>query len=276
MPNQDSVVNNGLQLPPGFQYTQANLQNFLDCPRRFYLKYIEGQRWPAPVTVPQEAYEAAMRRGQLIHQIIERHQTGIDLDTLQTPFTDDEDLQRWLIRYRALLPELVGYQPALAEVRLSAQLSGHHLLAKFDWLGFKDGQLTAIDWKTGNLPSAERLTRRMQTILYLLILYRSGAALVQRDVESYVLRYISLETGEQRLFTVTSGSIVTLERQVLEVIEAIQTSDYKKVASERPCRFCVYRGLCGRGQAPHIDDATFEWDDTVGTIELNNPEMVEF
>lgn len=274
----DPIVKPHLKLPPGFQYTQAKLQDFLDCPRRFYLKYIEGQRWPAPVTVPQSAYEAAMRRGQLIHQIIERHQAGIALDNLQASYVDDDKLQKCLTRYMELCPELSEYAPAMAEARLSLLLnSNYHILAKFDWIGFNAGRLMAIDWKTGRLPATERLKQRMQTVVYLLVLYRSGAALVQETVDEYVLRYVSLGTGEQRIFTVTTASVAALEKRVLSTIEAIQYSDYAKVEQHQPCRYCVYRGLCGRGQAPHVDDTSnFEWDDTPGTIDLNNTEMVEF
>lgn len=271
-------ANNAYPLPAGFQYTQSKLQDFMDCPRRFQLKYLEGQRWPAPVTIPQEKFEAAMQRGQRIHQMIERHQSGVSLPILKKSIVGDDNLERWLSRYEQLYHDLSIFDTSMTETVLSMNLNGYQILAKFDWLGVRDSRLVAIDWKTGKLPSAEQLKRRMQTVVYLLVLYRAGGALFNRMIDEFILRYVSLETREERIFTVTAASVAEFEQQILSVIEGINSSSFNKVESERPCLYCVYRGLCGRGTTPDFDDDStiLEWGDTLVGIHSTNTDMVEF
>ena len=64
-------------LPPFFQFTQSNLQDYLDCPRRFELRYILRQDWPALQTEPEMEQEQHMLRGHLFHQLV--HQLLIGL-----------------------------------------------------------------------------------------------------------------------------------------------------------------------------------------------------
>ena len=276
----DSKVDITRNVPPGFQYTQSNLQDFLDCPRRFYWKYVEGQSWPSPVTVPQQEFERRMRNGQLVHQIIERHQSGVPLnDIRQHVQLDDDELQTMVSRYEAVLPTLQRFEPRYVEILLSTVVKTYPVIAKFDFVGLDNRRLVAIDWKTGPLPPIDRLRKRMQTVVYLLVMFRAGAAVMGTDdIREYVLRYHSLATGEQHTFTVNADSATQFAATLLDVIEQTQTSDFAKVESTLPCRFCVYRGLCGRGIAAPITemDATI-WDDIEDLLNSSDDEgAVEF
>lgn len=258
-------VNPRLKLPPDFQFTQSKLQDFKDCPRRFYLKYIIQQGWPAPISIPQDKFEKAMQNGQQLHQLIERHQSGLSLDTLRASVKDKPPVDAWLAFYGSYLNNLAPYQSSYAEILLTAQLQGFHLAAKFDWIACDGKEVLAIDWKTGRLPDAARLAQRMQTVVYLYVLYRAAAALFRQEVKQFTLQYVSVESEEIRTFDVSVQSIGQYEAQILNVIEAIQNSDFAKVESERPCRYCVYRGLCGRGTAPHDLNPVLDedWDSDI-------------
>lgn len=247
----DITIDRDKRLPEGFQFTQSKLQDFLDCPRRFYLKYIEGQRWPAPVTEPQELFEAKSARGKQMHQIIEQHLLGIPLQAVEQQIAEgDAILQDWFAEYQTQYKAIADMPRRYAEISLSTTLQDHPLLAKFDALLIDDQHnVTAIDWKTGPLPKPEQLEKRMQTVLYLVVLYHASAAVAGQQPNSYTLQYISLETGETQRFTVNAHSVYNLEMQLLDVIQLILSSNFDKAESELPCRFCVYRGLCARGTA---------------------------
>lgn len=245
----DVVVKSGTSLPEGFPYTQSKLQDFLDCPRRFYLKYIEGQRWPAPITEPQKDFEKRLRRGQQMHQLIEQHLLGIPEEIVQHQIPPyDELLNDWWAEYTYQCKALADLPIIYPEILLSMMIERHLILAKFDAITVDAAQnVVAIDWKTGKLPPPAKLETRMQTVLYLAVLYRATKSLLGQQPQSITLRYISLATGEIQSFHVTALNIANLEMQVFNVIEQIHASSFDKIIHEDPCRFCVYRGLCGRG-----------------------------
>ena len=39
-------------LPPGFQFSQRSLQDYVDCRRRFELRYLQNLAWPAVEAEP--------------------------------------------------------------------------------------------------------------------------------------------------------------------------------------------------------------------------------
>jgi len=36
-----------MSLPTGFRFSQASLQDYVDCPQRFQLRYLAALQWPA-------------------------------------------------------------------------------------------------------------------------------------------------------------------------------------------------------------------------------------
>ena len=70
-----------------FQFSQASLQDFQDCRRRFYLKYVEKLGWPAIEAEPALLNEELMQQGADFHRLV--HQfflayTDQELNELKT------------------------------------------------------------------------------------------------------------------------------------------------------------------------------------------------
>ncbi|MCL4826128.1 MAG: PD-(D/E)XK nuclease family protein [Caldilinea sp.] len=65
-------------LPPTFSFSQSSLQAFEDCPRRFWLAYVEQLPWPAVEASPIQEHEEAMRLGERFHRLVQRAEIGID------------------------------------------------------------------------------------------------------------------------------------------------------------------------------------------------------
>jgi CRISPR/Cas system-associated exonuclease Cas4 (RecB family) len=275
----DIKVNPDLKLPRGFQFTQSKLQDFVDCERRFYLRHILGQQWPSPLAEPQDKFERAMKRGARFHQLVERHQLGIPLHLLQRTIANDAVMLDWLDRYQGILKEIGNFDAVHPEVSLSTHIADFPLVAKFDLIGVQGDSVIAIDWKTGRLPDNTRLEQRMQTVVYRYVLYKEVSGIVDRVIKNFTLVYASLDNGELRQFSVDESHLAELEATIQKVIEAIQHSEFEKVESERPCRFCLYRGLCERGISPVTtpdeydleagdDWLLLDWDDGNMTVEL--------
>ena len=50
-----------------FTFSQASLQTYTDCPRRFQLRYVLNVRWPADHDQPVIERERRAREGQEFH-----------------------------------------------------------------------------------------------------------------------------------------------------------------------------------------------------------------
>ena len=65
-------------LSPVFQFSQNSLQDYVDCQRRFQLRYILDQRWPAAESEPIQEHEHFVEQGSQFHLLIQRHLLGLD------------------------------------------------------------------------------------------------------------------------------------------------------------------------------------------------------
>lgn len=261
----DLRIDPSLTLPRGFQFSQSKLQDFEDCARRFYLKYILNQPWPSPLSEPQETFEQSMVQGKRFHRLAERHQLGIALDVLQQSAAHESELADWLRHYQQLLDKLGPFDRVWPEVSLSTFVGKYPLLAKFDLIGLQGRNVIAVDWKTGRLPDNSRLERRMQTVVYLYVLQKEAARLVGSEIDTFTLTYASVVAGELRSFRLDAENLAKYERRIQSIIgaieDAIQQGRFDKVEDSRPCRFCFYRGLCERGTSPTATPAELDMDD---------------
>src|SRR6266496_1202265 len=87
-----------MNLPDDFVFSQSSLQDYVDCPRRFQLKYLQHQRWPAPEVDDMLKFERRMAQGETFHRLVHQYLVGIPSDILAARLTDP-DVQRWFAAY---------------------------------------------------------------------------------------------------------------------------------------------------------------------------------
>ena len=90
-------------LKENFQFSQASLQDYADCPRRFQLRYLQQLAWPAMETEPVEEQEKRIQLGQDFHRLVQQHLTGIPEDILDQAVVNP-DLERWWRNYKVYRP----------------------------------------------------------------------------------------------------------------------------------------------------------------------------
>ena len=82
-----------------FQFSQASLQDFVDCRRRFQLRYLQRLPWPAVESEPVLENERTMRQGAEFHHMIQQHLIGIPAERLSARLEGGdpqaEELRRW-------------------------------------------------------------------------------------------------------------------------------------------------------------------------------------
>ncbi|TEU19308.1 MAG: PD-(D/E)XK nuclease family protein [Anaerolineales bacterium] len=202
------MENEGVTLPADFQFSQGSLQDYVDCPRRFQLRYIQRLAWPAVEAEPALENERHLQQGAAFHRLVHQHLLGLSPERLSSTITD-EDLSRWWHNYLESGPAdlLASRYP---EVILSAPVSGHRLVAKYDLiavdpvlskverevegsgqradfgepLGLSSGRRLSraviLEWKTScKRPRRKWLAERLQTRVYPYLLVRAGSHLLE-------------------------------------------------------------------------------------------------
>ena len=66
-----------MTLPSYFQFNQGSLQDYVDCPRRFQLKYIEQLAWPALDAEPALESENNFQQGAAFHRLVQQYLLGV-------------------------------------------------------------------------------------------------------------------------------------------------------------------------------------------------------
>ncbi len=163
-----------LQTP--FSFSQSSLQDYMDCARRFQLRYIEQLSWPAVESEPVAENEKRQLEGQLFHRLVQQHLVGVPTDKLER-LANTPNLERWWknwLDFRGLQ----DFGNLLPELTLSCPIGEHRLLAKYDLVAVNDGKAVIYDWKTYAKRSRDEwLAARWQTCVYRALLVQAGAHL---------------------------------------------------------------------------------------------------
>jgi hypothetical protein len=246
-----------MALPADFAFSQHSLQDYVDCARRFSLRYVERLAWPAIEAEPVAEHDRQLRVGSLFHRMVHQHILGVPLDRL-TPAADvDPDLRIFWQNYLEASPgDLPGRR--LPEKTLLLPFAGFLLEAKPDLLVISpEGKATIFDWKTADrLPRRDWLQRRMQTRVYRFVLLQAGHGLnggkaFAAEEISFVYWYAAFPEGQFR-FDYNAGLADEDEAVLRERVEEIagrSADDFPMTPDIRRCRFCVYRSYCDRGES---------------------------
>lgn len=246
-----------MNLPEDFDFTQSNLQDYVDCPYRFYLRYFLRTRWPALVVDDAVDFELRGQTGARFHRLIQQFLLGVPEDRLDdlTAADPNPDVAIWWAAFLLNVPPwLEGAR--LVETILSTSLVGHRLIAKYDLvLVSDDNKLTIFDWKTSQKRARKDwLLERIQTRLYRFVLTQAGSNLTGNspiDPEQVSMNYWFAPHPEtpltlpyhQAAYDADSTFLTELINEILEKDEEafFKTNDLNK------CRYCVYRSHCDRG-----------------------------
>lgn len=268
--------------------SQHSLQDYIDCPLRFKLRYLDQFAWPAAQTDDQLQNELHQRQGIEFHRLVQQMITEIPVEVLDRSISDPLVLAWWqsFLAIKSTLPTGLDALPGLirlAEHTLMTQLGGQRLLAKYDLLVVQPGhQIWIFDWKTGRRPLPHsRLMERVQTRVYLYLAVAAGsqwnggqpfpAGQVEMmywqsadPLQPIHLPYSAGQFEQDRLFL--TGLVGQIENLAQE--------DFVKTSDERQCRFCNYRSYCERGLLPGSQEEYEKTD--AGDLDLSDVEPVEY
>ena len=252
-----------MTLPDHFQFSQGSLQDYVDCPRRFQLRYVLQLAWPAQEVEPALENELHMRLGAAFHRLVHRYALGIPAEDLSRTI-QEPDLRCWWHNYLERGPQELP-EARHPEVVLSAPLGDYRLVARYDLVAVDAGRRAVIvDWKTSRKRTKrEYLTERLQTKVYPYLLVRAGAhlngdqAIAPEQVE--MIYWFADYPEEPARFGYDSAQYEAdgayLDSLVEEIVR-LGDEDFPLTTQEQRCKFCPYRSLCQRGvRAGTLDEA---------------------
>ena len=245
-----------MTLPVDFQFSQGSLQDYVDCPRRFQLRYVQRQAWPAVEVEPALENERYLQQGAAFHRLVHQHLLGVPVGRLSATVQDD-DLRRWWRSYLESGPVDLP-ETRHPEVVLSAPLAGYRLLAQLDLVAIEPGRRAVIvDWKTSRRrPQRRWLADRLQTKVYPFLLVQAGAQLnggqpLRPEQVGMVYWFADFPAEPERFVYEMAryeADRAYLESLIGEIVDVLgRGGDLPLTAQERRCRYCVYRSLCQRG-----------------------------
>jgi hypothetical protein len=237
--------------------SQHSLQDYVDCRRRFQLRYLERVAWPTVKAEPVEAWETRLRLGQQFHHMAHQHALGIPPGQIAAG-VDDEDLRRWWHNFTTAPPPDLPTGLRRAETALIASLGGHRLTARYDLLAIEPGErLVIVDWKIARPKKPERLREKLQSVVYPFVLVEAGSTLNggQSPVpEQVTLIYWFADAPDDPLMLPYDAARHAANRQrlaaLIDEIEALcreNVETWPLTPEARTCKFCTYRTLCNRG-----------------------------
>lgn len=247
--------------------SQSSLQDYVDCPRRFELRYVQRLSYPAMESEPALENEKHQQEGEYFHRIVQQHLIGIPAEQV-TKLANTLNLQRWWDNYLNA-PELASLRELrlYPEMTLSAPLGKFRLVAKYDLVAVGNDKAIIYDWKTyRKRPKNEWLVIRWQTRVYRALLIQAGAHLnngkpfTPEQIE--MIYWFSDFPSEPATFTYNAAQFKRDWDALIKLSEEITSaSDFPQTDDRQKCTYCPYRSYCDRGiRAGDFADAETEME----------------
>lgn len=268
-----------MKLPDEFVFTQSNLQDYVDCPYRFYLKYFLRLKWPALIVDDAIDFELRGQAGARFHRLAHQYLLGLPEDRLSESASADPypDIPIWWENFLTYIPpHLAGERHP--ELTLTASINDFQLAAKYDLVLVENkNALIIFDWKTSQKrPRKSSLLDRIQTRLYRYVLVRAGSALTQSlsiEPDQVSMRYWFANHPES--FVDIGYDHTAYEQddkfftQMIKEIQEKEPIGLTRTDDIRKCRYCIYRSHCDRGTRAGTLDGFEEFELDPDDFELD-------
>jgi hypothetical protein len=263
-----------MSLPKGFVFSQSNLQDYVDCQRRFQLRHILHLAWPAVEAEPYLENERLIDLGSKFHKVVHQHLIGVPEAQISRSISGDDLLQSMWGNYLYAIKdgtlEIIN-DPAnqrYEEIILSVAVKGFRLIAKYDLLVIRpDGSCTILDWKTSQkYPRRRWLADRLQTHIYPFVLTGAGSKLTRGEKidpgQIEMVYWFANQPEQPEHFQYDQPSCQEDDRLLGSLVSTITSKSepiYPLTPDVKRCLYCTYRSLCNRGIKPGDLEHLEEW-----------------
>lgn len=276
----------GLSNLASFQFTQSNLQDYLDCKRRFFLKHIQRLSWPAIPSEPVLEYELLLQKGVIFHRLAYQYYIGIPIDKLNM-IAENEGVSEWWSSFQGYANRKIDKNALLLPERMVKIRRESHLIAvRYDLLAVSDDKIHIIDWKTSQQSfTLANARQRIQTRLYQYVIKQTDSfqgkskPLANQISMSYWFAQFPEDVVDISYDEVAFNDDDQYFMQLITEIKAEKEADFVMTQNQIRCRYCVYRSLCDRGsEAGILNDElnTHEPGSSILDLDFENIPEIEF
>jgi hypothetical protein len=268
------------------RFSATSLQDYVDCPRRFQLRYLLELPWPALETDAPDELEQRAQRGRDLHRLIHQHLAGLSVAPPPTA-PPDSPLPAWWRSFQAFAAGWPTWR-VVPEVLVSVPLAGQRVAVRYDALAWamrpdEAGPACVIlEWKTHRRPPPRAwLSARVQSRLYPLALLLTGwpsptcgQPVTAADLEmwywlagppAHVERFAYSPAQQQADRAYLEALITQIAQRAAGSVTAGGDADrWELTGRQQLCAMCVYRSLCERDAAalmPDLPEADDQADD---------------
>ena len=157
-----------------FSFSQSSLQDFVECPRRFELRYLQKVRWPGYIKDQPADLRRSMELGNQFHLFCQQVFSGVP-EILIRQSIHDPALQEWWENFSVWRNDWLKDGQFFPEITLHTHIAGQRVLAKYDLIALQSSGLQIYDWKTSPARTSRLwLRQKIQTILYPLLMCLAG------------------------------------------------------------------------------------------------------
>ena len=258
-----------MNLVPQFQFSQSSLQDYIECPRRFELRYILKVKWPAPITEPVIEFEHHIQQGIAFHQMVQQHLSAVPFDNISASAADP-DLDFWWKNFQRILPTQKYSGDTYPEYRLSIPFLGFRLVAQYDLIILDhSGDAVIFDWKTSRVhPKPKKVLNKVQSRLYPFLLVEAGLQSAHILPEQIKMIYWYPNFPAQPDEISYAPTQYQKDKQFIqETVENILGTShgmFELTPDIQRCSFCNFRSLCNRGEKAGNINALEDEDFTTG------------
>ncbi len=238
-------------------FSASMLQDYRDCARRFDLKYIQNQLWPAIHAEPISEYEEIIKNGQRFHHLVHQYFSGIPAETIQKNISS-VIISKWFRQFFGFI-ENQGFEKIHSEIRVSAQLETHRLVAVYDMITqINNSEIRIFDWKTSKrILKSNQLLSQIQSAIYPFILYENAKTIFPEIQESPDLKirmdYWFPEFPDDPVYFEYNAAdhlhnIQEIGALLDEIEESRSAGVFPKTSERGKCKYCQFRSFCDRGK----------------------------
>ena len=203
------------------QYSPNMLKTYELCPKKFYLKYIDGINMP----VNDDMFEF----GKNIHALASYYLRGENLEKMEASLTEKE---RAVWDYLRAI-KYFGYEVVNTEYSLAVKIGGTFFGGRLDAL-VKDGDMYYIlDYKTGSIPKNPKYD--FQTMIYILAVKEFFRT------ENITFIYIDLKNKEEVKVVYSPEKEDEFRNRLSDIVDKIAKEEYSRKKDN--CR-CEYSLIC--------------------------------